>query len=87
MRYTNHFYDNWNKGRLEVTEEMCLDIIDNPVDIEVQDDGCIRHWGPVELFGDGKLRFLRVVTTPELDCVVTAHLDSKFRRKFMRTQQ
>jgi len=87
MRYTQHFYNNWNRDRSYITEEMSLDVIDDPFEVEVQDDGCIEHWGPVELFGDGKLRFLKVVTTPERDCVITAHLDSNYRRKFMRTQQ
>ena len=85
MRFTQHFYDNWDLERSYITEEMCLDVIDNPVHIELQTNGCIQHWGQVDLFGDGKLRFLKVVTTPTRDSVVTAHLDSNFRRKFGRS--
>ena len=87
MRYTKHFFDNWNEERSYLTEEMCLDVIDNPVEVKVHRNGSIQHWGPVELFGDGKLRFLKVATTAERDCVITAHLDSNYRRKFMRTRQ
>ena len=87
MRFTRHFYNNWNRGRSYITEEMCLDIVDDPVDVQVHRNGCIQHWGQVDLFGDGKLRFLKVVTTPTRDSVVTAHLDSNFRRKFMRTRR
>lgn len=60
-------------------------VVHDPVHTEVQDNGRIRHWAQVDLFGDGQLRYLRVVTSATRDFVFTAFADDDgFRRKMRR---
>ena len=85
MRFSPHFYKNRErKDRATITEEMCLAVVNDPVHTEVQDNGRIRHWAPVDLFGDGQLRYLRVVTSSTRNFVFTAFADDGFRRKMRR---
>lgn len=84
MRFSQHFYQNLEdktKLRASITEEMCIDVIEDPDYSMVQRNGNIAHWRTMDLFGDGKMRYLCVVTTITRDYVVTAHPDRDFHKK------
>ena len=85
MRFSLHYYRNRRLAdRSFITEQMCIEAVQNPIHTEVQADGCIRFWSRVTLSGDEETRFLKVVTTPNGDCVITAHVDTNFARKHRR---
>ena len=86
MRFSPHFYANRERAdRVAITEEMCIEVVNDPVHTEVQENGRVRHWAAVDLFGDGQLRYLRVVTSSSGDYVFTAFADEGFRRKMRRS--
>lgn len=86
MRFSKHFYDNTRSDRPEITEEMCIEVVNNPVHSEAEGDS-FCYWGQVEPFTGGRPLYLKVVTSLSSDFVITAHLDSNFGRKFRRTRQ
>ena len=87
MRFSTHFYESKEdaiKKRFRITEEMCIDVVEAPEYSTVQANGNVAHWGAVDLFGDGKMRYLCVVTTVSLDFVVTAYPDRDFPKKMRK---
>ena len=78
MRFSPHFYNNRadkSKNRESITEEMCIEVVTNPDYAVVQDNGNVAHWRAVDIFGDGKMRYL---------LVVTAHPDRDFPKEMRK---
>ena len=84
MRFSSHFYDNQAEkvtDRAPITEEMCIEVVDDPDHIMLQRNGNIAHWRAMDIYGDGKMRYLCVITSETRDYVVTAHPDRDFLKK------
>ena len=73
MKTTNYFQNVVKVKRPYVTEQLCLQVIDNAVRYEKQDDGRIRYWGKV-----GK-RWLRVVVLEDGETLHNAFFDRGFK--------
>ena len=58
-----------------IRPEWCERILANPVRVEVQEDGRVRHWGFVEELG----QWIRVVIEADGETLVTAHPDRRFK--------
>ena len=56
-------------------EEWCEYVVNNPVRVEVQDNGRIKHWGYVPEIG----KYLRVITLEDGETLFNAFPDSGFR--------
>ena len=86
MSKTDYYNNHSRFKHPEITEEAARDVIRNPVHIEIQTDGLIRHFGEVT-FADGSVTmYARVVTLDDGYTLVTAHPDGAFTRR-MRKQQ
>ena len=77
MQATAYFREQVIRKRPYLKESWCLQVIDNPVQKEVQEDGRLRFWGYVDEL-DGKA--LRVVTLEDGKTIHNAFPDSGFRR-------
>ncbi len=75
MKTTRYFEEQVLRKRPYIQREWCREIIAAPIRREIQEDGRIRHWGPIE---DGA-RFLRVVTLADGETVHNAFFDRNFR--------
>ena len=87
MRFSPHFYNNRadkSKNRASITEEMCIEVVTDPDYAVVQENGNIAHWRAMDIFGDGKMRYLLVVTSDTRDYVVTAHPDRDFPKEMRK---
>ena len=62
MPTTRYFDEQVLRKRPYLTLELCEAVVADPVRREVQDDGRIRHRGPVILPNQEGERILRVVT-------------------------
>jgi hypothetical protein len=59
--------------------DWCREVLAAPIRREVQLDGRIRFWGKIELAGEARPRFLRVVTLEDGETVHNAFFDRNFR--------
>lgn len=86
MRFSPHFYENQAKitDRAPITEEMCIEVVDDPDHAMLQRNGNIAHWRAMDIYGDGKMRYLCVITSETRDYVVTAHPDRDFLKKMRK---
>lgn len=75
MKITPHFEDVLRK-RPYIRIEWCERIVANPMRVETQDDGHIRHWGRVAEDGN---RIYRVVTLSDGETIHTAFPDRNFK--------
>ena len=81
MRFSPHFYDWVFIKRPYLTEEMCIQVVDDPLHVEVQENGRFAHWRMMDLFGDGVLRPLCVITLDSSEYLITAYPDRSFLRR------
>ncbi len=80
-RTTRYFDEEVLVDRDYLTVELCIHVIENAVQREVQSDGRIRHWAFSEALGG---RALRVVTLNDGTTIHNAFLDRGFRREVER---
>jgi hypothetical protein len=81
MEATRYFMEQVLRKRPYVTEELCRQIVQDPLRRFVQTDGRIRHWGRVNLPGEDKARILRVVTLEDGETLHNAFFDRNFREE------
>ena len=81
MRLSPHFYDYVFIERPYLTEEMCFEVVDDPIHTEVQKKGRFAHWRMVDFLGDGKLRALCVITLDSSEYLITAYPDRSFLKR------
>lgn len=81
MRFSPHFYGWVQRQRPFITEAMCIETVNEPVYWEMQPNGRMAYWKPIDLLGDGQLRYLCVITLDTSDYVITAFPDRDFLRK------
>lgn len=75
-KYTAYFENEVLRKRPYLKREWCIEIIENPIRVEVQDEGRIRFWGKVQEFGG---RVFRVVTLDDGITIRNAFPDSGFK--------
>ena len=76
MKTTRYFEEQVLRKRPYIRREWCEQIVQHPMQREVQPDGRIRHWGIVPELGN---RFLRVVTLDDGETILNAFPDRDFR--------
>jgi len=75
MKTTNYFTTNVMARRPYLKMEWIEYVLSNPIHIEVQANGRIRHWALIPELS----KYLRVVTEPDGETVHNAFLDRRFR--------
>lgn len=79
MKTTRYFEEQVLRKRPYIRREWCLQVMAAPVRREIQSDGRIRFWGRIPEAGEGRPRFLRVVTLEDGETVHNAFVDRNFR--------
>ncbi len=75
-KYTAYFENEVMRKRPYLKKEWCIKVVENPIHVEVQDEGRVRFWGSVEEFDD---RVFRVVTLADKVTIHNAFPDSGFK--------
>jgi hypothetical protein len=75
MRTTDYFKTSVQARRPYLKAEWIEFVLKNPVRIEAQPNGRIRHWAFIAELG----KYLRVVTEPDGETVHNAFFDRRFR--------
>ena len=81
MKLTPHLIDRLQNKRHYIRLEWIEQVLDDPIESEVQPDGRIRFWGEVPYPDHDNPHILRVVTLEDGESVLTAFIDSGFRRR------
>ena len=81
MKLTPYFEKIVLNKCLEINLDWCDRVITNPVKIETQPDGRIRHWG---IIAEADNRVLRVVTLDDGETIHNAFFDRNFRKQLER---
>ena len=79
VKTTRYFEEQVLRKRPYPSLEMCEAVLRNPLRVEPQDDGRIRHWGVVTLPIDPQDRILRVMTLDDGVTIHNAFPDRNFR--------
>ena len=79
MKTTRYFEEQVLRKRPYLQREWCREVLATPLRREVQSNGRIRFWGRIELTGEARPRFLRVVTLEDGETVHNAFFDRNFR--------
>jgi hypothetical protein len=79
LKTTRYFEEQVLRKRPYIQREWCRQVLAAPIRRGVQLDGRIRFWGRIELAGETRPRFLRVVTLEDEKTVHNAFFDRNFR--------
>jgi hypothetical protein len=79
MATTRYFEEQVLRKRPYITLEACNAVVRDPLRVEHQDDGRIRHWGRVTLSNEDEPRILLVVTLEDGKTIHNAFPDRNFR--------
>lgn len=79
MKTTRYFEEQVLRKRPYIERDWCVRVLSAPVRRDVQSDGRIRHWGRIDVPGEARPRFLRVVTLDDGETVHNAFFDRNFR--------
>jgi hypothetical protein len=74
--FTEYFENNVTSRRPDISKEMCIRVVLNPVRSEPQEHNRFRFWARVPELGG---RFLRVVTLADKLTIHNAFPDRRFR--------
>lgn len=77
MKTTRYFDEQILKKRTYLNYEMCMKVISNPLQKEIQEDGRIRYWGFVVELN----KVLRVVVLEDEETIHNAFMDRNFKIK------
>ena len=81
MKLTRHLQDRIERDRSYIELDWIAQVIENPIEREIQPDGRIRFWGEAPYPDHENPHILRVVTLEDGETVLTAFLDSGFIRR------
>lgn len=81
MKTTRYFEEQVLRKRPYILRDWCLEVIAAPLRREAQADGRIRFWGRIVPAGEGRPRYLRVVTLDDGETVHNAFFDRNFREE------
>ena len=75
-KFTAYFENEVLRKRSYLKKEWCIQVIENPIRIEIQDDNRVRFWGKVNEMGG---RVLRVITLGDRTTIHNAFPDRGFK--------
>ena len=75
-KFTAYFENEVLRKRNYLKKEWCIQVIENPIRIEVQSDNRVRFWGKVDQLGG---RVLRVITLGDRITIHNAFPDRGFK--------
>ena len=81
MKLTRHLQDRIQRDRPYTRLDWIAQVIENPIEREIQPDGRIRFWGEAPYPDLDNPHILRVVTLEDGETVLTAFFDSGFTRR------
>ena len=81
MIVTRHLRERLEKERPYIELEWIAQTLEEPIYRETQSNGRIRFWGAVPYPNEDNPHILRVVTLEDGESVLTAFIDSGFRRR------
>ena len=73
MKFSVHY--NVYRSHRTVSLDQAIGVVNNPVRVQIQDDGKIRYWA----YLPEHRHFVRVVLEDDGETIVTALIDSNFR--------
>jgi hypothetical protein len=76
-RFTSYFKNEVLRKRPYLQEDWCKRVIENPIQIEKQENNRYRFWGEIEEL-EGKI--LRVVTLEDKKTIHNAFPDRRFKK-------
>jgi hypothetical protein len=79
LKTTRYFEEQVLRKRPYIEREWCRQVLTAPVRREAQGDGRMRFWGKIQMAGETRPRFLRVVTLEDGETVHNAFFDRNFR--------
>ena len=77
MRFARHYVEHWMAGR-GISLDHAIRVVNNPVIVQVQDDGRTRYRAYLEEFG----HYVRVVVEPDGEEILTTFIDGDFDGDF-----
>jgi hypothetical protein len=75
-KFTAYFENEVLRKRNYLKKEWCINVVENPIRVEVQSDNRVRFWGKVDELGG---RVLRVVTLADRVTIHNAFPDRGFK--------
>ena len=75
-KFTAYFENEVLRKRNYLKKEWCINIVENPIHVEVQSDNRIRFWGRVDELGG---RVIRVITLADRMTIHNAFPDRGFK--------
>jgi hypothetical protein len=75
-KFTDYFENEVLRKRNYLKKEWCIQVIENPIRIEIQSDNRVRFWGKVNELGG---RVLRVITLGDRITIHNAFPDRGFK--------
>ena len=76
MKYSNHFLKDVRHKRPYLNDEIIENILQNPLKIEIQDNGWTKIWG----FSNNHDKFIRIVMLEDGITIHTAFFDRNFKK-------
>jgi hypothetical protein len=75
-KFTEYFENEVMRKRTYLKKEWCIEVIESPIETEVQSDNRVRFWGRIDDLGG---RILRVVTLADRVTIHNAFPDRGFK--------
>ena len=75
-KFTEYFENEVLRKRNYLKREWCIQVIENPIRVEMQGEGRVRFWGRIDELGN---RVLRVVTLGDRLTIHNAFPDRGFK--------
>ena len=75
-KFTEYFENEVLRKRPYIKKEWCIEIIEHPIKVEVQENNRYRFWGLVKELGG---KYLRVVTLEDKITIHNAFPDRRFK--------
>jgi len=80
IQFSNHFTNDVLPKRAYLSEELLIEMINNPIQIEKQTNGNIKLWG----YSSEYKKHIRVILLDDERTVLTAFFDRDFYKKKKR---
>lgn len=77
MKFSNHFLRDVLPKRPYLNEELLSEIINEPIKVEIQENGRQKIWGYSQLYN----KYIRVIVLEDNETIHTAFFDRDFERK------
>jgi hypothetical protein len=74
-KFTSYFENEVLRKRPYIKKEWCVQVIENPIKVEMQENNRFRFWGKIDELGG---RILRVITLEDKVTIHNAFPDRRF---------